>query len=159
MGIKIAANDLESAIAGSRLVVVGPDDDEEDIKEEVMRDLDDLLSKISTSGVGVAVQASTLGALEALLEFLRTSNIPVCTISIGPVSRRDVLRAGAMLEKHKEFAVMLCFDVKIEKEAQAYADEVGVKIFSAEIIYHLFDMFTAYQDVCFPLHTESCELY
>lgn len=147
MGIKIAANDLESAIAGSRLVVVGSEDNEEDIKEEVMRDLDDLLSKISTSGVGVAVQASTLGALEALLEFLRTSNIPVCTISIGPVSRRDVLRAGAMLEKHKEFAVMLCFDVKIEKEAQAYADEVGVKIFSAEIIYHLFDMFTAYQDV------------
>jgi translation initiation factor 5B len=44
---------------------------------------------------------------------------------------------------------MLCFDVKIEKEAQAYADEVGVKIFSAEIIYHLFDMFTAYQDVRF----------
>jgi hypothetical protein len=42
---------------------------------------------------------------------------------------------------------MLCFDVKIDKEAQAYADEVGVKIFSAEIIYHLFDNFTAYQKV------------
>lgn len=55
------------------------------------------------------------------------------------------MRAGAMLEKNKEFAVMLCFDVKIDKEAQAYADEVGVKIFTADIIYHLFDAFTAYQ--------------
>jgi translation initiation factor 5B len=37
---------------------------------------------------------------------------------------------------------MLCFDVKVDKEAQAYADEVGVKIFTADIIYHLFDDFT-----------------
>lgn len=42
---------------------------------------------------------------------------------------------------------MLCFDVKIDKEAQQYADEVGVRIFTAEIIYHLFDQFTAYQKV------------
>jgi len=42
---------------------------------------------------------------------------------------------------------MLCFDVKVDKEAQAYADEVGVKLFTAEIIYHLFDAFTAYKKV------------
>lgn len=77
LGVKIAANDLDNAIAGSRLLVVGPDDDEEDLEEEVMSDLDNLLSKVSKSGKGVAVQASTLGSLEALLEFLRVSNIPV----------------------------------------------------------------------------------
>ncbi|KAI5781475.1 hypothetical protein EDC01DRAFT_784380 [Geopyxis carbonaria] len=145
MGIKIAANDLEEAIAGSRLLVVGPDDDEEDLEDEIMGDLENLLSRVSTSGTGVAVQASTLGSLEALLEFLRVSKIPVSTISIGPVYKRDVMRAGTMLEKHKEYAVMLCFDVKIDKDAQLYADEVGVKIFTANIIYHLFDNFTAYQ--------------
>ncbi|KAI9793937.1 MAG: hypothetical protein M1833_000506 [Piccolia ochrophora] len=142
LGVKIAANDLEHAIAGSRLLVVGPDDDEEDLEEEVMSDLENLLSKVSTTGRGVSVQASTLGSLEALLEFLRTSKIPVSSISIGPVYKRDVMRAGAMLEKSKEFAVMLCFDVKVDKEAQAYADEAGVKIFTANIIYHLFDDFT-----------------
>jgi translation initiation factor 5B len=107
MGVKIAANDLEGAIAGSRLLVVGPDDDEEDLEEEIMGDLESLLSRVSTSGTGVAVQASTLGSLEALLEFLRTSSIPVSTISIGPVYKRDVMRAGAMLEKHKEYIVRL----------------------------------------------------
>jgi translation initiation factor 5B len=143
LGVKIAANDLEHAIAGSRLLVVGPDDDEEDLEEEVMSDLENLLSKVSKDQRGVSVQASTLGSLEALLEFLRVSKIPVSNISIGPVFKRDVMRAGTMLEKGlKEFAVMLCFDVKIDKEAQAYADDVGVKIFTADIIYHLFDDFT-----------------
>ncbi|KAF7597097.1 hypothetical protein BBP40_010571 [Aspergillus hancockii] len=142
LGVKIAANDLEQAIAGSRLMVVGPDDDEEDIEDEVMSDLDNLLSKVSKDQRGVSVQASTLGSLEALLEFLRVSKIPVANISIGPVYKRDVMMCGTMLEKAKEYAVMLCFDVKVDKEAAAYAEEVGVKIFTADIIYHLFDDFT-----------------
>jgi translation initiation factor 5B len=142
LGVKIAANDLEHAIAGSRLMVVGPDDDEEDLEEEVMSDLENLLSKVSTDARGVSVQASTLGSLEALLEFLKVSKIPVANISIGPVYKRDVMMAGTMLEKAKEYAVMLCFDVKVDKEAAAYATEVGVKIFTADIIYHLFDDFT-----------------
>ncbi|CAO2653428.1 Nn.00g028390.m01.CDS01 [Neocucurbitaria sp. VM-36] len=144
MGIKIAADGLDSAIAGSRLLVVGPNDDEEDLMDEVMGDLAHLLSKVSKTGRGVSVQASTLGSLEALLEFLRVSKIPVATISIGPVFKKDVLRAGIMLEKAKEYAVMLCFDVKVDKDAKAYADEIGVKIFEADIIYHLFDKFTAH---------------
>jgi translation initiation factor 5B len=144
MGIKIAADGLDTAIAGSRLLVVGKDDDEEDLMDDVMGDLAHLLGKVSKSGRGVTVQASTLGSLEALLEFLRVSKIPVSTISIGPVFRKDVLRAGVMLEKAKEYAVMLCFDVKVDKDAKAYADEIGVKIFEADIIYHLFDKFTAH---------------
>lgn len=144
MGIKIAADGLDTAIAGSRLLVVGKDDDEEDLMDEVMGDLQHLLAKVSKTGRGVSVQASTLGSLEALLEFLRVSKIPVAAISIGPVYKKDVLRAGVMLEKAKEYAVMLCFDVKVDKDAKAYADEIGVKIFEADIIYHLFDRFTAH---------------
>jgi translation initiation factor 5B len=142
LGVKIAANDLDNAIAGSRLLVVGPEDDEEDLEEEVMSDIENLLGKVSKTGRGVSVQASTLGSLEALLEFLKVSKIPVANISIGPVYKRDVMSAGIMLEKAKEYAVMLCFDVKVDKEAQAYADENGIKIFTADIIYHLFDDFT-----------------
>ena len=142
LGVKIAAEGLEHAIAGSRLLVAGPEDDVEDLEEEVMSDIENLLGKVSKTGRGVSVQASTLGSLEALLEFLKVSKIPVANISIGPVYKRDVMQAGIMLEKAKEYAVMLCFDVKVDKEAQLYANEVGVKIFTADIIYHLFDDFT-----------------
>ncbi|KAK3064264.1 eukaryotic translation initiation factor 5B, partial [Teratosphaeriaceae sp. CCFEE 6253] len=100
------------------------------------------MSRISRTGRGVTVQASTLGSLEALLEFLRQSKIPVANISIGPVHKRDVITASAMLEKAKEYAVMLCFDVKVDRDAHELADQMGVKIFTAEIIYHLFDDFT-----------------
>ncbi|OLN95594.1 Eukaryotic translation initiation factor 5B [Colletotrichum chlorophyti] len=142
LGVKISAPGLEGAIAGSRLMVVGPDDDEDDIIDEVESDLATLFSRVEKTGRGVSVQASTLGSLEALLDFLKDCKIPVANVGIGPVYKRDVMQAGIMLEKAADYAVMLCFDVKVDKEAQSYADEVGVKIFTADIIYHLFDSFT-----------------
>lgn len=145
LGVKIAANDLEKAVAGSRLLVVGEDDDEEDLMDEVMDDLTGLLDSVDTSGKGVVVQASTLGSLEALLDFLKDMKIPVMSIGLGPVYKRDVMKAVTMLDKAPELAVMLCFDVKIDKEAEHYAEENNIKIFNADIIYHLFDAFTAYQ--------------
>jgi translation initiation factor 5B len=142
MGVKIAADGLDHAVAGSRLLVVGEDDDEEDLEEEVMSDLENLLSRVAKSRRGVSVQASTLGSLEALLEFLRASKIPVGYVNIGPVFKRDVIQTATMLEKAKEYAVMLCFDVKVDKDAAQYAADLGIKVFTADIIYHLFDAFT-----------------
>ncbi|PNP47225.1 hypothetical protein TGAMA5MH_01040 [Trichoderma gamsii] len=146
LGVKISAPGLEGAIAGSRLMVVGPDDDEEDICDEVESDLANLLSRVETSGRGVSVQASTLGSLEALLDFLKDCKIPVANVGIGPVYKRDVMQCGVMLEKAPDYAVMLCFDVKVDKEAMAYAEDQGIKIFQADIIYHLFDNFTKHMD-------------
>jgi translation initiation factor IF-2 len=50
------------------------------------------------------------------------------------------MRASIMLEKGKpEYATILAFDVRIDADARAYAEETGVRIFTADIIYHLFD--------------------
>ncbi|KAH8659091.1 hypothetical protein BGZ60DRAFT_382670 [Tricladium varicosporioides] len=158
LGVKISAPNLEGAIAGSRLMVIGPDDDESDIEAEVESDLGALFSRVEKSGRGVTVQASTLGSLEALLDFLKVSKIPVANVGIGPVFKRDVMNCGTMLEKNKEYAVMLCFDVKIDKEAQAYADEQGIKIFTADIIYHLFDAFTKHMALIAEKKKEDSKL-
>ncbi|KAL2497048.1 eukaryotic translation initiation factor 2 (eIF-2) family protein [Abeliophyllum distichum] len=147
-GVKITGQGLDHAIAGTALYVVGPDDDLEDIKEAAMEDMRSVMSRIDKSGEGVYVQASTLGSLEALLEFLKTPEvkIPVSGIGIGPVHKKDVMKASVMLEKKKEYATILAFDVKVTPEARDLADELGVKIFIADIIYHLFDQFKAYID-------------
>jgi len=145
MGVKIGAPGLEHAIAGSTLYVCGPDDDVDELKEEAQMDVSETLERIDTSGVGVCVQASTLGSLEALLDFLETSKIPVSGVQIGPVHKKDIMRASVMHERKKpEYATILAFDVKVEASARDLAEELDVKVFTADIIYHLFDQFTAY---------------
>lgn len=51
-----------------------------------------------------------------------------------------------LLEKKREYSTILAFDVKVTPEARELADELGVKIFIADIIYHLFDQFKAYME-------------
>ncbi len=66
----------------------------------------------------------------------------MASFAIGPVSKRDVLCASVMLEHKTEFATILAFDVKVNADAKMKAAVDGVKIFTADIIYHLFDQFT-----------------
>lgn len=150
IGVKIIGNGLDKVMPGTTVMVVGADDEVEDIKAEVMSDLSDLQSKLSTDKKGVMVQASTLGALEALLQFLRVETkppIPVSAIGIGTIHKKDVTKISIMNEKGcPEYATILAFDVPIERDAREHAAEMGVRIFTADIIYHLFDSFTRFME-------------
>ncbi|KAK8799676.1 hypothetical protein WA158_006224 [Blastocystis sp. Blastoise] len=146
LGIKIAANGLEDAVAGSPLFVCTPEDYLEELKDAVMADLNKFRRLLKRNEEGVYVQASTIGSLEALLEFLNNCKppIPVAGFNIGPLHRRDVIQASVQLEKKPEYACILAFDVKITPDAAQYAQDEGIRIFTADIIYHLFDQFTEY---------------
>mmetsp|Transcript_10319 Transcript_10319/g.18948 ORF Transcript_10319/g.18948 Transcript_10319/m.18948 type:complete len:992 (-) Transcript_10319:4492-7467(-) len=150
LGVKVIGNGLEKVMAGTPVMVVGPDDEVEDIKAEVMSDLTKLQEKLSTDKKGVMVQASTLGALEALLQFLREETkppIPVSAIGIGTIHKRDVTKISIMNEKGcSEYATILAFDVPVSKETREHAEDVNVRIFTADIIYHLFDQFTRFME-------------
>lgn len=50
--------------------------------------------------------------------------------------------------EYKEYATILAFDVKVTQDAKQFADENGIKVFTANIIYNLFDMFKEYVDEC-----------
>uniref|UniRef100_A0A8B9LSM3 Eukaryotic translation initiation factor 5B n=1 Tax=Astyanax mexicanus TaxID=7994 RepID=A0A8B9LSM3_ASTMX len=145
-GVKILGKDLEKTLAGLPLLVAHKEDEVPVLRDELVRELKQTLNAIKLEEKGVYVQASTLGSLEALLEFLRTSKVPYSGINIGPVHKKDVMKASTMLEHDQQYAVILAFDVKIERESQEMADSLGVRIFSAEIIYHLFDAFTKYRE-------------
>lgn len=149
-GIKISADGLDRAVAGTQLLITEDGGSEEELdllRDEVMKDFATILTAVDKSGLGVYVQASTLGSLEALLAFLKSSNIPVAGLNIGPVHKKDIVKASTMLErKKKEYATVLAFDVPVEREARELAEELEMKIFTADIIYHLFDQFTAYME-------------
>jgi translation initiation factor 5B len=154
MGIKISAPDMDHAIAGSQLFRCENEAEVEEAKQSISDDLIDILEKyVDKTQEGVAVQASTIGSLEALLEYLYQQKIPVAAVNIGPVHKKDILKcikstsAGGE-RQHKEYATILCFDVKVTQEARDFAEEEGIKVFTADIIYHLFDSFTEYVKQC-----------
>eukprot|EP01094_Clydonella_sp_ATCC50884_P015399 TRINITY_DN25_c0_g1_i1.p1 TRINITY_DN25_c0_g1~~TRINITY_DN25_c0_g1_i1.p1 ORF type:complete len:625 (-),score=222.40 TRINITY_DN25_c0_g1_i1:52-1926(-) len=145
-GIKICAQHLEGAIPGGSLLVVNPGDDVDEMKQFVQGELESMLQsrRVDREGRGVYVQASTLGSLEALLEFLKSSDIPVSGINIGPIHKKDVMKASVMLEHDRTYAVILGFNVEVTRDAKALAEDTGVQIFTAEIIYHLEENFLDY---------------
>lgn len=148
IGVKIVAPDIGRTVAGTPILVVQPGDDVDDVKEDVHSDISQIMKSLQVDNQGVMVHASTLGAMEALLQFLREEckpAIPVGHINIGPIHKIDVMRANLMNEKKKpEFATILAFDVSADTEAANMAEELNVRIFNADIIYHLFDQFTNY---------------
>jgi translation initiation factor 5B len=152
IGIKICAPGLENAVAGSPVMVLPPGYDQamlDDVKDEVMADFKTLAGALATDKEGVLACASTLGALEALLVFLREEcdpPIPVSAVSIGPIFKKEVMRAALMHEKKKpEYATILAFDVDVDPDAREAAVAGKVTIFTADIIYHLFDQFTTHR--------------
>jgi len=67
-------------------------------------------------------------------------------IGIGPVHKKDVMVASTMTEKNIEYACILAFDVKVTPDAREMADKMKVRIFAADIIYHLQNRFQEYID-------------
>ena len=121
------------------------------------------INELETNGFnlqdsGVTVFASTMGSLEALLKFLQTEcnpPIPVSQVSIGKVMKKDVVKTSIMNEKSLlEFKSILAFNVEIDEEAEKEAKNTKVKIFKAEIIYHLFDQYTKYKKELFNQRKE-----
>jgi translation initiation factor 5B len=135
-GVRIAAQGLEDALAGSPLYVVGDGDSSkyvELVKEEVRSVI------VRTENVGVVVKADTLGTLEAIVEALRRRNVPVRIADVGPVSRSDVVDAAVTARIDKYLGVILAFNVKVLPEAEEEAAATGVKIFQNNIIYRLIE--------------------
>jgi translation initiation factor 5B len=145
MGVKIVARGLEKALAGSPIFVPTKKQNLNVLKAMVMEELDVLMKRVTKSNLGVVVHASTIGAAEALLEFLSDGGVPVRKINIGKVTRSTVTEVSFQ-HGARAYRCILAFDVKVTRDAAQTAEASGVPIFSANIIYHLFDAFTAHSN-------------
>ena len=89
IGVKLVAPNIEEAIAGSALYVV-----EEEDKNDAISKIEDELANIlvETDDAGVIVKADALGSLEALVNFLKDSNIQIRFAAVGNITKKDILR-------------------------------------------------------------------
>lgn len=141
-GIKIAAPNIENAVAGSPLRVARGDIDQ--VKEEILKEIEDI--KIDTDEMGIVVKADTLGSLEALVTLLRDMEVPIRAANIGDVSRRDVVDAAIVKKEDPLYGVIVAFNVKVLPSAAEEIKASDIKLFSANVIYQLTEDYQAWID-------------
>ncbi len=139
-GVKIAAPNLEFAVAGSPLFVVTKGIEPDDYVKLVNEDIENL--KIKTDKQGVILKTDTLGSLEAIVNSLNNNGIPVRLGDIGDISRRDIVEAETVMQKDNLLGVVLGFNVKVLPDAREEAMRVKIPIFQEIIIYRLIEEYT-----------------
>ena len=135
-GVKIAAPDLDDAMAGAPVRVVR-DRDVDDVVAEVKAELADI--EVSTEEEGITIKADTLGSLEALASTLAEEEIPVMHAEVGDVAPRDVRMAETADQPTHQS--ILAFNVDVLDDAAALAEQEDVRLFEHDVIYRLIEGF------------------
>jgi translation initiation factor 5B len=134
-GIKISAPNLENVIAGSPIIAVKKENEIEEAKKLVQKEVEEVEFTKKTDGV--IVKADTLGSLEAMIKILNEENIPIRKAEVGSVNRQDIIESQNVKDEIRK--VVLAFNVKILEDAANLAKDLGIKIFTSDIIYRLLD--------------------
>ena len=138
-GVKIAAPDLDDAMAGAPVRVVR-DRPLDDVVAEVRKELAQI--SVETEEDGVVVKADTLGSLEAMANALKEAEIPILRAEVGDVAPRDVAVASTAGEDVHQ--VILGFNVEVLADARRELEESNVKLFSNDVIYQLVQDYDEY---------------
>ena len=131
-GVKIAAPDLDEAMAGAPVRVVR-DRAVDDVIAEVKAELAEI--EVDTEEEGVVVKADTLGSLEAMANALREAEVPILRAEVGDVAPRDIAVAGTAREP--EHTVILGFNVDVLPDAEREIEQSEVTLFTDDVIYQL----------------------
>ncbi len=129
-GIKIAAPNLENALAGSPVIVAG-----KNLQEAIERVKRETGINIELQDEGVIIKADALGSLEALAYELKQEGIPIKKADIGDISKRDIVDSQTIA--NPLYRIILGFNVRILPEAQKEAHKV--KIFTNNVIYKIIE--------------------
>ena len=141
-GLKIASPELEGVLPGSTLYVASDEKDIEKFTKQIESEMKSMF--IDTETNGVILKCDTIGSLEARVEMLKRSQVPVAKADIGPVNRRDVIEAKAIKEKDRHLGIVLAFNVKVLPDAKDESEDSHIKIFEDKVIYSLIDNYNAW---------------
>lgn len=141
-GIKIAAPNLEEALAGSPVIAVRTEKEIEKAKREILEQIKSVI--ISTDKVGVIVKADTIGSLEALSKELQEKNISIRKADVGNISKTDVMEALSVKEEEPLYGVVIGFNVKVNEDAEEVAKAKKIPIFVGNVIYKIIEDYGAW---------------
>ena len=153
-GLKIAAPNIEDAIAGGAIYATKSEEEILQFEKEIEEELSSL--QIDTSDEGILIRTDTLGSLEALVTLLKEKGVAIRSADVGDVSRRNVIDATVTAKNNPEYGAILAFNVKVKEDAQEHAYTQGIEIFSDPIIYRMIDAFLEWSsEVARKLQSES----
>jgi translation initiation factor 5B len=132
-GVKIAAPQLEGALAGSQVRAVFGNIEE--VAAAIKSEIDAV--RIETESNGILIKADTIGSLEALVNELKKENIPIRKADIGDVSKRDVAEVKTI--KDPLFSAILGFEVDVLPDAREELMGSDIKLFVNNVIYRLIE--------------------
>ncbi|MGB9703377.1 MAG: translation initiation factor IF-2 [Candidatus Micrarchaeia archaeon] len=130
-GIKIIAQNLEGAVPGSPVFVVHGEKDEKinEIKAEVEKAL-------QGEGEGIIVKGDTIGSLEAL-RYILSKKTKIASFGLGSVTKEDISLATTLMQKNPKYGIIVCFNVKVEKEIKEECERRGIKLIATNVIYEI----------------------
>ncbi|MFC5279749.1 translation initiation factor IF-2 [Halorubrum rubrum] len=138
-GVKIAAPDLDDAMAGAPVRVVR-DRPVEEVIAEVKAELAEI--EVDTAEDGVVIKADTLGSLEAMANALREAEVPILRAEVGDIAPRDI--AVAETANQEEHKAILGFNVDLLANAERELESADVKLFTNDVIYQLIEDYETY---------------
>ena len=137
-GIKISSPDFTDEIVAGMPIHSIKDRDEEEIKEEIKKQISEVA--FDTDKKGIIVKADTIGSLEALIKLLREQDIKIRRANIGNITKKDISDAETSYEDDPLHSVILGFNIKQEKSTDK------VKIIIKDIIYSLLDEYKLWSE-------------
>ncbi len=132
-GVKIAAPNLDEALAGSPLLVATGQGEEKLVAEEIKSIV------FEQDNLGPIMRADALGSLEALVKLAAGRGLKPKRADVGEVTRKDVLEAEVVAKTDRFKGVVFAFNTKIAPDAEEFANTVKVRIFKANVIYRLLE--------------------
>ncbi|MBR9677181.1 translation initiation factor IF-2 [Candidatus Woesearchaeota archaeon] len=141
-GVKIAAPNIDGAIAGMPLWVAPNAQVVETSKASVQKEVDEVL--IETDTKGIIVKADSLGSLEALITLLKDKNIDIRKASVGNITKKDFIDAQSNYEDDPLIAVILGFNVVPNLEVESMLSGEKAVVLTNKVIYRLIEDFESW---------------
>ncbi len=131
-GVKVAAPNLDNAIAGSPIAFVSDERKLEEVKKELQSSIEEI--EFEKAIDGVILKADNLGSLEAMIGIFK-DKIPIKKAEVGKVWRNDVVEIGTVNDRLMR--VIIAFNVDIDESALKEAKDKTITILHNNVIYQL----------------------